>query len=66
MGFEVRTCVSAMEQREAVRPIWHYFGRSGPADDQFERLAHVLPVERTIAAWDDGRAVGGAGPFRSR
>jgi hypothetical protein len=34
MGFEVRTCVSAMEQREAVRPIWHYFGRSGPADER--------------------------------
>src|SRR5262245_35123292 len=63
MGFEVRACVSAMEQREAVRPIWHYFGRSGPADDQFERLAHVLPAERTIAAWEDGRAVGGAGAF---
>src|SRR5262245_1378776 len=63
MPYEVRTCASAAEQREAVRPIWHYFGRSGPADDQFERLARVLPAERTIAAWEGGRAVGGAGAF---
>ena len=63
MRYEVRACSSAVEQREAVRPIWHYFGRSGPADDQFERLAQVLPVERTLAAWEDGRAVGGAGAF---
>ena len=58
MRYEVRACSSAAELRDAVRPIWHYFGRSGPADDQFERLARVLPVERMIAAWQDGRAPG--------
>jgi len=63
MDYEVRTCSSAAELREAVRPIWHYFGRSGPLDDQFERLARVLPAERVTAAWEDGRAVGGAGAF---
>jgi predicted acetyltransferase len=63
MRYEVRACCSAVEQREALRPIWHYFGRSGPADDQFERLARVLPAERMIAAWEDGRAVGGTGAF---
>src|SRR5262245_4514478 len=63
MDYEVRTCSSAAELREAVRPIWHYFGRSGPLDDQFERLARVLPADRVTAAWEDGRAVGGAGAF---
>jgi predicted acetyltransferase len=63
MDYEVRTCASAAEFREAVRPIWHYFGRSAPADDQVERLARVLPVERVHAAWEGGRAVGGAGAF---
>src|SRR5262245_64297460 len=63
MDYEVRTCSSAAELREAVRPIWHYFGRSGLLDDQFERLAHVLPPERMTAAWEDGHAVGGAGAF---
>jgi len=63
MDYEVRACSSAAELREAVRPIWHYFGRSGPLEDQFERLARVLPAERMTAAWEDGRAVGGAGAF---
>lgn len=63
MGYEVRVCASALEFREAVRPIWHYFGRSAPADDQVGRLARVLPIERVHAAWEGGRAVGGAGSF---
>src|SRR5262245_9642979 len=60
MSYEVRVCVSAAELREAVRPIWHYFGRSGPSDEQADRVARVLPVERVHAAWEGERAVGGA------
>src|SRR5213594_3771375 len=44
-------------------PLWHYFGRSTPTDDQLERFARVLPAKRMHGAWADGRAVGGAGAF---
>ena len=63
MSWEVRPCSSADELRAAMGPIWHYFGRSTPTDDQFERVARVLPAERMHAAWERGRAVGGAGAF---
>src|SRR5262245_35595726 len=32
--YAVRPCCSTAELREAVRPIWHYFGRSTPSDEQ--------------------------------
>lgn len=63
MSWEVRACSSAEELRAAVSPIRHYFGRSAPNDDQFDRLARVMPVERALGAWDNGRVVGGAGAF---
>ena len=63
MSYEVRACCSAAELREAVRPVWHYFGRSAPTDDQFERVGRVLPVERVHGAWEGGRAIGGASAF---
>ena len=63
MDWKVRACASVDELRAAVTPIAHYFGRASPNEDQFERLARVLPTERVHAAWDDGRAVGGAGAF---
>jgi predicted acetyltransferase len=47
----------------AVSPIWHYFGRSAPSEDQVEALARVLPAERVHAAWDGDRVIGGAGAF---
>jgi predicted acetyltransferase len=63
VSWEVRPCSSAAELRAAARPIWHYFGRSAPSDDQIERLGRVLPAERAHVAWDGDRAVGGAGAF---
>jgi predicted acetyltransferase len=63
MSWDVRPCSSATELRAALVPIWHYFGRSAVTDDQFDRLTRVLPAERVHAAWDGGRAVGGAGAF---
>ena len=63
MDWKVRACSSVEELRTGVSPIWHYFGRSGPTDDQIESLARVLPAERLHAAWDGGRVVGGAGAF---
>ena len=63
MDWKVRVCASVEEVRAAVSPIWHYFGRTGPNEDQIAPLARVLPAERVHAVWDDGRAVGGAGAF---
>ena len=63
MGYEVRACSSAAELGEAVRPIWHYFGRTMPTEADVARVARVLPVERMHGAWEDGRAIGGAGAF---
>ena len=63
MSWEVRACASPDELRQALRAIWHYFGRTTPTDDQFDRLARVLPLEHVHAAWDGGRAVGGASAF---
>jgi len=63
MGWDVRACCSVEELRGAVAPIWYYFGRSVPIDDQFQRVERVLPPERMHAAWEKGVAVGGAGAF---
>jgi predicted acetyltransferase len=49
--------------REAVRPIWHYFGRQAPNEEQTDRVARVMAPERMVAAWEGSRAVGGAGAF---
>jgi len=49
--------------RAAVSPIWYYFGRSRPSDEQIDSLARVLPPERVYAAWDGASVVGGAGAF---
>jgi predicted acetyltransferase len=66
MSWDVRPCASAKEQREAMSPIWHYFGRSGPRDDQMAALASLMPAERMLGARDGGRVVGGAGAFALR
>ena len=63
VDWKVRACASVDELRNAVSPIWHYFGRSGPTEAQLAPLASVLPAERVHAVWDGGRAVGGAGAF---
>jgi predicted acetyltransferase len=63
VGWKVTVCSSVEELRLAVSPIWHYFGRSAPTEDQVEPLARVLPPERVHAAWDGDRVIGGAGAF---
>src|SRR5262245_45173307 len=63
MSYEIRACTSVAEAREAVRPRWHYFGRSAPADELTDRAVLVTPPDRFFAAWEDGRAVGGAGAW---
>jgi GNAT superfamily N-acetyltransferase len=63
INWDVRPCSSADELRGTVAPIWYYFGRSVPIDEQFQRVERVLPPERMYAAWEKGYAVGGAGAF---
>jgi len=63
VDWKVTACGSVEEVRVAVSPIWHYFGRTRPTDEQIESLARVLPPERVHAAWEGASVVGGAGAF---
>ncbi|MBA3366628.1 MAG: GNAT family N-acetyltransferase [Actinobacteria bacterium] len=45
-----------------LTPIFHFFGRV-PTEESLDGFIRVLPAERLHAAWEDGRAVGGAGAF---
>ena len=60
MTIEIRPC-GPDELREGLHGIWHYFIGAPPEDPQLERMAAVLEPERVHAAWENGRAVGGAG-----
>jgi predicted acetyltransferase len=59
---DVRPCTSRDELKDAIAPIWHFFGAT-PQDDRLERFAAVLPTERMLAARIDGSVAGGAGAF---
>ena len=61
MAFEVRPC-TADELAEGLTPIFHYFGRT-PTEERLGSIASVLAPDRLHAAFEDGRAVGGAGAF---
>ncbi len=63
MPWQVQPCVSVEELREAATPIWHYFGRSAPRDEQLASLERLMPPAHMLAVRDDGRVVGGAGAF---
>jgi predicted acetyltransferase len=58
---EIRTCARE-EVNDALAPIGHFFGRT-PGPERTERFFRVLEPARMHAAWEDGRAVGGAGAF---
>ena len=45
--------------------ISHYFGHEN-ADEDAERFAQWIELERMHAAWDGDRIVGGAGAFTYR
>ncbi len=63
MTHRIRACASRAELAEALRPIWHYFGRSGPRAYYLDGIARILPAERVHAAWEGEAAVGGAAAF---
>jgi predicted acetyltransferase len=60
-SIDVRPC-TADELGEGLTPIFHYFGRT-PTEEGLRSLAPVLAPERLHAAFENGRAVGGAGAF---
>ena len=60
MSIEIRPCRSLAELRDALDAIGHYFGMD-PSDENAERFAQWIELERMHAAWDGDRIVGGAG-----
>jgi predicted acetyltransferase len=60
MAIEIRACVSEKEFEQAIAPLGHYFGRPAARESG---LIGLLPVERTYAAWEDDRVIGGLGSF---
>jgi predicted acetyltransferase len=59
----VRPTENVDEFRRAVGAIGHYFGGWPADDEQAQRFAANLPLERMHAAFDGDRIVGGAGAF---
>jgi predicted acetyltransferase len=65
MDIEVRPCASTEELRDALNVISHYFGHENQ-DEDAERFANWIEVDRMHAAREDGKIVGGAGAFTYR
>ena len=49
--------------REAIAPIWHYFGQNTPSDDAIKHFHRVLAPERVHAGFDGEKIVSGSGSF---
>jgi predicted acetyltransferase len=58
---EVRPC-RPEEVVQGLAPIFHFFG-SAPDEEAVDNLSTLLTPGRLHAAFEDGRAVGGAGAF---
>jgi predicted acetyltransferase len=65
MAIEVRPCASVEELKSALNVISHYFGHEN-SDEDAERFADWIEVERMHTAWDGEQIVGGAGAFTYR
>lgn len=65
MSIEVRACGSVEELQNALNAISHYFGHEN-AEEDAERFAQWIEVDRMQAAWDGDNIVGGAGTFTYR
>ena len=61
MTLDVRPC-GPDEVAQGLAPIFHFFG-STPSEEAAEDLAALFGPGRTLAAFEDGKAVGGAGSF---
>ena len=62
MPIEIRPCASVEELQSALNVISHYFGHENTEEDA-ERFAQWIELERMHTAWDGDRVVGGAGAF---
>jgi predicted acetyltransferase len=65
MTIEIRICSSVAELRDGINAIAHYFGGE-TTDEEAERFAKWIDVERMHIALDGDRIVGGAGAFTFR
>jgi predicted acetyltransferase len=62
VSFDVRTVADLDEFDEVFLSIGQYFGAE-PNEERAERWSRCLPLDRALAATDDGAIVGGAGSF---
>ena len=65
MDIEVRPCSSVADLRDSLNAISHYIGHENQ-DEDAERFAQWIDVDRMQAAFDGERIVGGAGAFSYR
>jgi len=65
MDIDVKPCASTEDLRDALNVISHYFGHEN-TDEDAERFANWIEVDRMHAARADGKIVGGAGAFTYR
>jgi predicted acetyltransferase len=62
VSFDVRPVENLEEFDQAVLAIGQYFGQE-PNAEGVERFSRVLPLERMLAARENGTIIGGAGGF---
>jgi predicted acetyltransferase len=65
MDIEIHPSSGVDELRDALNAISHYFGFENQ-DEDAERFAQWIDIERMHTAREDGRIVGGAGAFTFR
>jgi predicted acetyltransferase len=60
---QVRACTTTEEMRAAFAPIWHYFGRLPPTDEQLTHVMRLIEPARVHAGFDEDRIVSGSGSW---
>ena len=65
MAVDVRPVADLDEFTEAFLAIGQYFAAE-PKEERMKRFTESLPLDRMLAARDDGRTIGGAGSFPLR
>jgi predicted acetyltransferase len=63
MAIRVRVCRDLAEFRAALKVIGHYSGWE-PTEEEAERFAELLPIDRLHATFDGDAVVGGAGALQ--
>src|SRR3954447_7929668 len=65
MAIDVRPCESTRELRDALNVISHYFGHENN-DEDADRFAKWIEIDRMHAGRENGKIIGGAGAFSYR